>query len=205
MIYDKIKKLKFKTIVEAGGNTGADTMRLCDMFPKATIYTFEPIPILYNHIKSMTKQNLKLYNKALSTDNGYIDFHVDMNPEGSAGASSILPTTKHYLNYIKREETIIVPCITLEKFMQDMGIKNIDFLWLDIEMMEYKVLKASEKILKNIEYIYTEISYSNFRIGQNTPEELDKLLISNGFDQVFIEPQGSPNFDWQANALYKRT
>jgi len=204
MIYDHIKDLGLKVIVEAGGNIGTDTVKLCDMFPEATIHTLEPLKILREHILMFEKENLKLYEDAFNTYTGSTRFFIDMNPAGLHGASSILEVSEHYLSYVGKEKEIVVPCITLSDFMDREKIEHIDFLWLDIEMMEYNVLKASKRRLKDIDNIYTEISYSNFREGQPEPDDIHFLLIDNGFTRIFIESQGSEDFAWQANALYRR-
>ena len=203
MIYKAIRDLDFSVIVEAGGNTGVDTVKLCDMFPNATVHTFEPIPLLYEHIKSFNKNNLKLYNKALSDKNGKFDFYMDMNPEGLHGASSLLKASEHYKNYVGYEQKIKVDCTTLKSFMINEGVDVIDFMWLDIEQYEYKMLKASEECLKKIKYLYTEINYSNFRDNQDSAEDLITLLEDNKFELLFLAPQGNPiRFSWQGNGLF---
>jgi FkbM family methyltransferase len=159
--------------------------------------------MLYNHVNSFKKPNLRMFNQALYEYTGKTEFYVDMTHSGIMGASSILPIEEDYKVYVEHEEKIEVPCITLQRFCHVNKITQIDLLWLDVEMTEYKILKASEKFLKNIKNIYLEINYSKFRIGQPTAEELDVLLTANGFKQVFIEPQGHPELLWQANALYK--
>jgi FkbM family methyltransferase len=202
-IYEEIKNLNPSVIVEAGTNIGLDTVRLCDMFPEALVYGLEPIPTLYQHVSSFKKPNLRMFNQALYEYTGTTDFYVDMSHSGLMGASSILPIEEDYKVYVEREEKITVSCITLQRFCHKCKIEMIDLLWLDAEMTEYKILKASEKFLKNIKNIYLEVSYSKFRIGQPTYEEIDLLLITNGFKQVFIEPQGHPELLWQANTLYR--
>lgn len=203
-IYTELEKINPSVIVEAGGNLGQDTRRLCKMFPKSHVHTFEPIESLFAGLKTMQKHfpNLSLYQVALSDVTGTTDFYIDVTSCGFMGASSILEIHNDFKVYVGAEDKITVPCITLKDFMRQCGIKTIDLLWLDIEMMEYRVLNASKEILRNINYIYTEISYSNFRVGQPTLNDMNDLLISHGFKLVFLEPQGSEKFDWQANALY---
>lgn len=203
-IYDLIKGRDFQTILEAGGNVGQDTRRLCRMFPLATVHTLEPVLQLYAGLKTLPYKNLKVYQVALSDHDGESDFYLDITSNGSYGASSVLPIDDDFKVYVDEEELIKVPCKKLSTFMDENGLDEVDFFWLDIEMMEYIVLKASEEVLHRIKNIYTEISYSKFRIGQPTYEELDLFLTGNGFKQVFIEPQGDESFLWQANSLYAR-
>lgn len=206
MIYDYIKDLDLKVIIEAGGHEGEDTLKLHNLFPNAEITVCEPIPELREKIRDLRLQKVLVLEYALSDVFGKTVFYLDKTVNGAMGASSLLPVTKFFSEYVNKEERIIVDAITLPELIEAWELGDtIDLLWLDIEMMEYRVLKASEHILKNIKYIYLELSYERFREGQGKVDDVDKLLTDNGFKQIFIEPQGHPEISvWQANALYGR-
>src|SRR3990167_7487340 len=55
-------------IVEAGAYDGEDTVELSKLLPKAQIFTFEPIPELYQKTALAIRNfaNIKLYDLALS-------------------------------------------------------------------------------------------------------------------------------------------
>src|SRR5512133_1958451 len=206
MIYDYIKDLDLKVIIEAGGHEGEDTLKLHNLFPNAEITVCEPIPELREKIRDLRLQKVLVLEYALSDVFGKTVFYLDKTVNGAMGASSLLPVTKFFSEYVNKEERIIVDAITLPELIEAWELGDtIDLLWLDIEMMEYRVLKASEHILKNIKYIYLELSYERFREGQGKVDDVDKLLTDNGFKQIFIEPQGHPEISvWKANALYSR-
>lgn len=205
MIYDYLPKINLGVILEAGANTGSDTRRMSNMFPDAVIYACEPIPQLYQGLLRAFSgdQNIKVVNTALSDYNGYTSFYTAIKGNEGFGSSSMLKAHPNYTVYLDSEEKITVACTTIPDLMDAHNIPNIDFLWLDIEMMEYRVLKAAKSVLHKIKYIYTELSYSNFRVGQADPDKIHFFLTENGFTRLFIEPQGSDALDWQANTLYK--
>jgi hypothetical protein len=82
-------------------------------------------------------------------------------------------------------------------------ILSIDFFWLDTEGYEYYILQHAP--LDKIKYIYTEINYQEFRKGTSKYDDINNLLTSNGFEQIFIEPNGCDELGkWQANSLYHK-
>lgn len=206
-IYDFLKGLdKSSNVIECGGSTGADTRQLCNYFSTGSVYTIEANKNLYENLQKimLNHSNLQVFNVALADHNGTTSFYIDENPEGDAGASSVLESNDFYLrDYIKKEEKTIVECQTLENFMIKNKIEKLNFLWLDIEGYEYFVLEGSKNILKNIQYIYTEVNFQNFRKNSKLYEDIKKLLIDCGFNEIYKWEQGAKWGEWQGNVLFE--
>jgi FkbM family methyltransferase len=204
-IYDIINKLDDNLIViECGGHIGNDTIQLCKKFKNGIIYCIEGNINLYNNLNKLEYKNLKLFNCLLSDKTGISDFFIDSNPEGDAGASSILPSTDGYLiNYIKKEIKISVESITLTDFMKNNNLNKIDFLWLDIEGFEYYILNNSKNILNKINYIYTEVNFQEFRKDTKLYDDIKNLLLENNFIELNKWEQGAEWGSWQGNILFK--
>lgn len=47
---------------------------------------------------------------------------------------------------------------TLDTWAAKNNIEKVDFLWLDMQGFEFKMLEASNKILPTVKAIYTEVS-----------------------------------------------
>jgi FkbM family methyltransferase len=203
-IYEELKKLNLSTIVEAGGHLGEDTIKLHKMFPEANIYTFEPTDDLYLKLRSLVKdvKNITIIPYALSDKNGEANFYLEETGDG--GASSLLPASEFFKQYVGNERETTVGTIRMDTFMNEFMILSVDFLWLDVEGFEYYILQHSP--LDKIKYIYTEINYQEFRKGTSKYDDINNLLTSHGFEQVFIEPNGCDELGkWQANALFFNT
>jgi FkbM family methyltransferase len=204
-IYDFLNKLENKlNVIECGGHLGNDTKKLCEIFNKGVIYCIEANFKLYNNLNNLRYENLKLFNCCLSDKTGLSEFYIDSNPEGDAGASSILPSTDSYLNnYIKKEVKINVPSITLCDFMKNNNLDKIDFLWLDVEGFEYYILNGSTNILNKINYIYTEVNFQMFRKDGKLYNDIKSLLLQNNFIELHKWEQGAKWGEWQGNVLFK--
>lgn len=88
----------------------------------------------------------------------------------SDGASSSLLEPKGHLDFhqdITFTKKIVVDCFNLDNWAPANNIDRIDMMWLDMQEIEYKVLKAAPKMLKNVKVVYTEASSKeNYKDGE---------------------------------------
>jgi len=197
-IYDWLdgQNMKEKIAVECGALDFGDTRRLATRF--ATVLAFEANP----HKKSPADlpPNVLVELQALSTRTGTLSFFVDLNPEGDSGASSVLPSSPFYLrDYVKREESISVPCISLHDALQKHELPFAHFLWLDMEGYELQFLQGTD--LTRVAFVYTEINFQRFRKGGCLFAELDSFMHSQGFHIVHKWTRGE---NWNGDVLFAK-
>lgn len=88
---------------------------------------------------------------------------------------------------------------TLDTLVTANGIWGVNFLNMDIQGAELLALKGAEKLIKDLDYIYTEVNNKQVYIDCAQVEQLDELLV--GFERVetgWVAQQG-----W-GDALYIR-
>jgi FkbM family methyltransferase len=196
------------SIVECGGHTGTDTKKICKLFPDNRVHCIEANKTLYDNLQILRSEfpNLSLYNLGLSSKNETLQFFIDTDPKGDAGASSFLKANERDgLSHLSKiERPVNVECVTLQMFMNNTAIKNIYLLWLDVEQHEYEILNAcSREVLSKIKYVYTEVNFRELRKGGKLYEDVLKLMNKHNFQEIMKTPQGSNNYDWQANVLFE--
>ncbi|MDR3646451.1 MAG: FkbM family methyltransferase [Candidatus Babeliales bacterium] len=194
---------KNPVIVEAGAHNGTDTLEMAKLWPNSTIHAFEPVPELFQKIKNKIKHysNIKIYNLALSDLIGKTKMYVSSRNDA---ASSLLPTNSvvfnHYQPKVLFNKEIYIESTTLDKWATVNNIKNIDFLWLDMQGYEPKMLMASPNILKTVKVIYTEVNHKELYAGSILFNEYRKFLETQGFQLVQV---CFPFEDW-GDALFVR-
>jgi 2-O-methyltransferase len=170
-------------ILEAGAHKGRDTVELAKMWPEGTIHAFEPVPDLFKKLKTNTRkcQNVLCYQLALGDLTGTDKMHISTG--ASDGSSSLLPPKKHLAIFpsVFFDKKIQVSILTLDDWARENNIKSIDFLWLDLQGMELKVLKSGCSILKTVNAIYSEVSSIEGYENQNLYSELQAWLEEQGF------------------------
>ncbi len=144
-----LEKLNPGIIFEFGAFDGEDTSAYRKAFPEATIYSFEPDPILYRSLRSrMRLLNIHFYNYAISDITGQADFWYmtgkkDRGERGPAG--SLFPYTgAMFINQKDKwhfpTKPIKVDMITIKDFCREEGIAHINYMHMDVEGAVPKVL-----------------------------------------------------------------
>ena len=192
------------TILEAGAYDGSDTLAWSKLLPEAKIYAFEPEPMAYKKLKDKVKKctNVIPYNKALNDISGEVTFYVSQNGNDTEGTfSSSLLKPKEHINvcpHIKFEKQIKVKAINLDDWAKKNNIEKIDFLWIDMQGAEFKVLQAAPLILKTVKVIFSEVSLKEMYEGTPLYNQFKTWLQTKGFtvkkEELLHEDMGNVLF-----------
>ncbi|MDR2119061.1 MAG: FkbM family methyltransferase [Tannerellaceae bacterium] len=176
-------------ILDAGAADGADTIRFAKMLPNASIYALEPVAVNYHILEQQVSKyrNVKIFKMALADYNGECEMNISENtnqPGSPATSSSLLAPQEHlkvhpHITFSKKE---VVPTITLDEWAKKENIDHIDVLWLDMQGMEYRVLKSSTEMIHTVQVIYTEVSLMEMYENSILYDDYKKWLNSMGFE-----------------------
>ena len=188
-------------IYDCGANIGMSVLYFKKIFPRANIKAFESDPQIFRILEMNLKKNnicdIQLFNKAVWTENGSVEFGTD----GADGGSIFLKTE----NKIKVQAVRLKDLIAKER--------EVDMLKIDIEGAETKVIADMSEMLGRVKNLFVE--YHSF---SNEGQRLDLLLSvlsGNGFRyymQTVSQRNGSPfinrgdrrTMDMQANIFAYR-
>jgi FkbM family methyltransferase len=149
-------------ILDCGTNIGLSVIFLKKLYPNARIIGFEPDPNLFKILKDNLKQfglmDVELHQKAVLDLTGKVSF----NSQGASSGQVLMESER-----LTTDSVIEVDSVTLSPFITS----SIDFLKIDIEGAEYRVLKSIEDRLHLVKRIFVE--YHSF---SNHEQELDGLL-----------------------------
>jgi len=168
-------------VVDIGAHIGSFSVYAAKMAPKGHVYAYEPAKNNYNllveNIKLNKIDNISAFNIAILNKKDKINlFIAKENPGG----------TSIYKN-IWSKKRVIVPTITLKDIFTRNRLKKIDFLKLDAEGAEYKILLNSQpEILKKIDKMVIE--FHDFLHTGHTYGELKLYLEKNGFHVTSTTP-----------------
>jgi len=193
-------------IFDIGSCTGEDSIRYKKLFPKAKVFAFEPLPknieIMKAHFAQFGTTDIQIVDKALSDKEEITEFHVSSgNPnidlkdeeftslypkEWNKSSSLLSPgaNIKQVYPWLSFENVILVQTQTLDSFCAEKKIHSIDFIHMDVQGAEIKVLKGAEKMLEHVSLIWLEVE--NIELYENQPLSTDihTFLISKGFKKV---------------------
>jgi FkbM family methyltransferase len=199
-------------ILEAGASTGEDTMRFKETWPKSIIHCFEPVPSLFGKLQDRVLgiKGIAAHNFALSISFYDQKFNIAKSEE----ISSLFPDNFMNINIpqdvldsvnMKREDAhdyddteIIVKCMTINTYCNMNNIHAIDFMWLDTEGAELKILQGASNILSRVKVVSCELNFQQFRKGAVMFDELYDFMIKNNFELKYI--WGRDN--WQGTGIF---
>lgn len=161
------KPKKGEMVIDAGANIGKFTLHAASM--GAYVIGVEPNPSVYEILKKNIELNGFANAKALNLGLGDTEGEMELYAHsGYTGTSSFNAQwdTRFELNKTKVK---VVPLDSITRVLP-----SIDWLLIDVEGFEEKVLKGAGDVLKKTKRIIIEISHEN-------RESVLELLGSNGF------------------------
>lgn len=143
MVFDQLKQLN--VIFDVGSRSDADYL---DLRPKAELHAFEPNPVFFDQLKyTVGDRKAYLNNFGLGDVTGRYEY-VD-GIQGFTGGEA-----RPEFGLVKKEDGYEIR--TLDEYVKKHKIKRIDFLKIDTEGFDYRVLLGGKKTLKKTRFIQYE-------------------------------------------------
>ncbi|MGD1699420.1 MULTISPECIES: FkbM family methyltransferase [Microcoleaceae] len=165
------------------------------MSPNLTIYGFDA------DRESCEQMNAKLQKQQIS----YQEKHIPLALWDSVGTqtlyitkspycSSLYPPSESYIDRFTDNPRIIelvskekIQTTTLDDFCHSEGINEIDFIQIDTQGGELKVLEGAKDILKSILFLKVEVEFTAMYENQPLFADIDLYLRKSGFTFLDFE------------------
>lgn len=151
MIYNLIDSKG--SIIDIGANVGWYSLHFAAMLNVENVYSFEPIPETYKKLQKNISinnlKNIKSYPIALSEKKQKLPFYYSPMQTGASSSKNIL----------ENEDAIQLELesITLDEFVKNNNIEQIDFIKCDVEGAELFVFQGALNSIKKFKpIIFTE-------------------------------------------------
>ena len=131
---------------------------------------------------------------ALSNSKGQFDFYLssgkpsdaDVNENWDYGnkSSSLLPPSEEmqkHTAWLKFNEKITVPTERMDDFCSEKMIDHIDFIHLDVQGAELKVLEGAGELLSKVTAIWMEVEAVELYKGQPLKSDVEQFMNQNDF------------------------
>ncbi len=177
------------TIIDCGANIGLSIIYFKRLYPKAKILAFEADPGICNILKKNVEvfgfSDANIVHSAVWDENSTLSFAQEGSVGGKIGDAG------------NGSEMIKVPAIRLSDYLN----KPVDFLKIDIEGAEYRVLKDCWELLSNVKNLFIE--YHLMPGEQSHLHEILNWVQTVGFSYYIKEAWS--NMDYPFMKEYKDT
>lgn len=173
-----INNMKIKGILHIGGHYGQEYL-LYKSKNIQNIMFFEPVPSNFAILKERLEGKAILVNKAVGAESRKIEMFIET--ANRSMSCSILQPKLHLEEYPKIIFTskIEVDMIKLDEIYIDK--KKYNMLVVDVQGYELEVFKGAKILLKNIDYIVTEVNRKELYTNNPLIEDIDIFLGQHKF------------------------
>lgn len=189
--------LKPKTIFDIGANVGQTVDFYRNIYPNASIYSFEPIPKTYAELERSCngKQGVKTFNIAFGEKKESMDIQV-VKDETSVVNSLSDKFQDNLKSDAESYETVKIKVETLDDFVNEHGIGKIDLLKIDTEGYEVQVLNGAKNLLASgkVSAIICEAGFMRSNPRNTYFGDINDILEQHGYALFGIYEMGHIGF-----------
>ena len=158
----KTENKKFTRVVDIGAWCGTWSLAMQEFAENINCY--EPSKVHFSClVKNLSKHDhINLYNHAIGDSNGFIQL-----TEESATQNTRVKDEKGDTAIYKLDE---------------LNLKDVDMIKIDVEGYEMKVLKGATKTLENVKFIMVELNHNTEKYGSSSLAVKKYIKDELGFD-----------------------
>lgn len=205
-----LKGRAVRGIVDGGAFDGKHSLYLARLFPRATIFAFEPAPESYKLLAEAAKRSSRIVPLQLALTESAGTAMLNINtfaPTNSFLASRSNEDARTYFD--GRGDTIssaAVQTVSLDEFARREKNFRCTLLKLDLQGYELPALHgAREVLLQQVEAVISEVRFKPLYHGDAHFEAIDSYLAGCGFSLRCLQevtPHPKDNTVFEANALW---
>jgi FkbM family methyltransferase len=173
-------------VMDVGANIGFLTRQFCrQVGPRGRVFAFEPDPLNFQYLEFNTRScmNLERVHCAISDNHEPALLHLN----------SFSGTGNSLLNKTYSTQSISVPCISLDEFLNKNGNPAVNLIKIDVEGAELNVLRGMRQTMSRLPGLIMIIEYcpKNLNGSGVEPRAVYDEIAANGFHMQSICPDGS--------------
>jgi FkbM family methyltransferase len=172
------------TALDVGANLGEIALHMAARVgPTGQVHAFEPVPAVFNRLQQHITRNrlgdiVHPHPIALSDQTGETDIAFAPDTADNQGLASITNLTDKAGPLRAR-----IPTLTLDDFVQQNNIQQIDLIKIDIQGAEPRFLTGAEQTLRRLRpKLLMEFSPDDLRQANLTSRDLAQRLANLGYE-----------------------
>jgi len=191
------------TVFDIGANVGQSALRFTAVFPKAKVYSFEPVPSTFELLKAQVAQEprIRCFNLGCAAKTG----ETTVIRQEYSVWNSLVPE----INVPKKdggELREVVKLETVDRMVKELGIVSIDLLKTDTEGLDLAVLEGTAALLERqaVRFVVVEVGFHEADHRHSKFNMVNDYLVARGFclagfyDQMFFPELGHSGYHCDA-------
>jgi len=172
-----------KVFFDIGSNTGLYSLIAASQTHNIQVHAFEPVDSAYDFLSTRIKtsglNNITANKIALSDFDGESTFNLQMTGSAIPLGSSL----RHDMGDQENKRVIKVKTMKLDTYAEQTGVSKIDFMKIDTEGTENKVLEGGKNSIDKFRPVFICEVLSN----TNLEEKLHSFMDSRDYNYYFVQ------------------
>jgi FkbM family methyltransferase len=149
----------FANVVDVGANEGQTAARFLAWFPRARIFSFEPVPATFRRLQAAYGGHPRVKCENLAASHANEDMQMLVGAATDSFVSRIVDASA-------REDAVwhrqTVQAVRLEDYLREINLPRIDLLKTDTEGHDLSVLQGCGRLLadQGISFVLCEVGFS---------------------------------------------
>jgi FkbM family methyltransferase len=186
-------------IYDVGCFDAKQAIELYEAFPKATVFAFECDPAQAEVCqKAVDGTRVRFVSVALSNNTGKAAFF--QSAENNREIGSMLEPIGNYIQPC-RSVRVLVDATRADDLIKSGKAMSPDVIWIDVQGFEINALMGFGEFLSVAKFVWSEVHYSQFYLGQLLASDFNGEMEKLGFVKCY-EVETAEN--WFGDSCYKR-
>ena len=193
-ILQRLAVTKPATIFDVGANTGDYSLLASQLVPSATIHAFEPLPSTFDILmkKLAGTPRVRLNNFGLGAREQIVQLH---HRGGGDVTASVFPLGSDS-QYQAPAQITSIRIVRGDDYLKSVAVPKVDFLKIDVEGMEYEVMKGFGGFLaSSVDCVQFEYGVFNI-VSHCLLRDICGFLSEQGFVVGKVFPRFVEFFDY---------
>ena len=195
--------------LDVGANVGQTIEMLVDSLDNPKVFSFEPSTAIHQALADKIRQNLPKWNNVelFKLALGEAPSELEFKNYGNTLLSSFLDLADDTRNpFHGNKDTVTtletVEVSTVDRFVQEHNLSQIDLLKIDTQGFDLNVLKGAKKSFEQglIKNVFLEMNFCPLYDKQGSPSQMIDFLAQYDFQLVDIyekyRSHGTPHLSW---------
>lgn len=179
--------------IDVGAHLGEGTLSAALESPNLLVFAFEPNWALARQLMGRAA-NFVVLPIAMSDKDGYADFFINTYDESSSLARMVPSGLSHWGDFdLAVAAKVVVPTMRVDTFMGLAGLHEVDYLKVDAEGTDLKVVRSAGNRLRDIRKVTLEVDVAPERLYEGAPSSGDVMafMSEHGFRLAASESQNA--------------
>jgi FkbM family methyltransferase len=178
-----LRAFPIRTVIDVGANAGQFALAAHEVYPDATVHSFEPLPDVHRLLAGRTASipQIRTFNLALGEAVGVLRFaRNEYTPSSSA-----LPMTEAHRQafpFTRQTSEVEVRVERLDDVLAGQAVTDDVLVKIDVQGFEDRVLRGGEATIRRARLVLVETSFAVLYEGQARHREVCRLLEDWGFE-----------------------